>query len=549
MLVYSIYYNILWYRCDYAKDMVNIMEQKIKELHRAALSLGVRSDKYEKDALVNTFVNVGSLIPTLMSENNHILFGRRGTGKTHVLHYLKSEFDQKGHCAIYIDLRNIGSSGSILGNHDLPEQQRVIRLFLDVMEAVHDQIADFVTQEEKKETYLMEVVPLLQKLEKVLSEDTFVGSVRRGKVKEIENSSEANIGLSFSEKPSINVKGGVYDKEKSVENLEQQGAIEKYINFNDIVVCLRDIIERMRPSKMWLLIDEYSELPSDLQIPMSDILRHVFAPLKNLYFKIAALEHRSRFYERTVYSQYVGLELGADVNTCDLDEYMVFSNNKIHTLTFFRDLFFRHINYMLDEDYKYQDQDRMIKDLFTNEDTFCELVLAAEGVPRDAFNILQRAESENFGNKISMESVRTAARKWYSQDKESAVNQYKEASDLLYWIIENVINQRKARAFLLRNDRKFPIIDFLYDARLLHIIKRNISSHDTIGIKYNAYAIDYGCYVHLINTKHKPNALLIDINEDGSDEICQVPKEDYRSIRRAVLKMEDFESWKNAQNQ
>lgn len=523
------------------------MEQKIVELHKAALSLGVRSDKYEKDALVNTFVNVGSLIPTLMSENNHILYGRRGTGKTHVLHYLKSEFDKMGHCAIYIDLRNIGSSGSILGDHNLPKEQRVIRLFLDVMEAVHDQIVDFVTQDDKKELYMMEVVPVLQQLQQVLSDNTFVGSVRQERVKETVISANSNIGISLGAKPSVTVNGSANEREKSVDNLEQQGTIERYINFNAIVACLREILEKLKSSKLWLLIDEYSELPSELQIPMSDMLRHIFAPIKNLYFKIAALEHRSLFYERTAFSQYVGLELGADVNTCDLDEYMVFSNNKIHTLTFFRDLFFRHINYMLSGEDKYTDQDRMIKDLFTNEDTFSELVLAAEGVPRDAFNILQRAESENFGNKISMESVRTAARKWYSQDKESAVNQYKDASDLLYWIIENVINQRKARAFLLRNDRKYPIIDFLYDARLLHIIKRNISSHDTIGIKYNAYAIDYGCYVHLINTKYKPQALLIDINEDGTDEICQVPKEDYRSIRRAVLKMEDFYNWKKYQ--
>lgn len=521
-----------------------VMNLEYLELHKAALNIGVRSDKYEKDALVNTFVNVGSLIPSLMSENNHILFGRRGTGKTHVLQYLKSEFDKKGHCAIYIDLRNIGSSGSILGNHNLPKEQRVIRLFLDVMEALHDQIVFFVTQEDKKEIYMMEVIPLLDCFQKILSNNTLVGNVKKVTTTEKECEEEGRYSLTISGDPEISLGSGTTDKEKQIESTERIGSIEKYINFNDITVCLRDIVDKLKPCKFWLLIDEYSELPSELQIPMADMLRHMFAPIKNLYFKIAAIEHRTRFYEKTAESQYIGLELGADVNTCDLDEYMVFSNNKIHTLTFFRDLLFRHINYMLEEKNKYLEQDKMIKDLFTHEETFNELVLAAEGVPRDAFNILQRAESENFGNKISMESIRTAARKWYSQDKESAVNQYPEASDLLYWIIENVINQRKARAFLLRNDKKYTIIDFLYDARLLHIIKRNISSHDTIGIKYNAYAIDYGCYVHLINTKHKPQALLIDVNEDGTDEVCNVPKEDYRSIRRAVLKMEDYEDWK-----
>ena len=111
---------------------------------------------------------------------------------------------------------------------------------------------------------------------------------------------------------------------------------------------------------------------------------------------------------------------------------------------------------------------------------------------------------------------------------------------LLSWIIENVINKRHARAFLLRNDIQYDIINFLYDSRILHIIKQNISSRDKPGMKFNAYSIDYGCYVDLINTAHSPLGLYEEEMEDGSFEFVKVPKEDYRSIRRAVLNMEEF---------
>ena len=56
----------------------------------AILQMPRRADKWDEEMLVKTFVNIGPLIPTLLGVNNQILFGRRGTGKTHVLRFLKS---------------------------------------------------------------------------------------------------------------------------------------------------------------------------------------------------------------------------------------------------------------------------------------------------------------------------------------------------------------------------------------------------------------------------------------------------------------------------
>lgn len=237
---------------------------------------------------------------------------------------------------------------------------------------------------------------------------------------------------------------------------------------------------------------------------------------------------------------YYGLELGADVSTCNLDDFMVFGNNHAQSLAFFRELIYQHINSMLPLEEKLNDSNEMVKQLFTQETAFEELVQAAEGVPRDAFNILVKAITEDYNNKVSVPNIRKAAKNWYNEDKQNPILSYKGAMALLSWIIENVINKRHARAFLLRNDIQYDIINFLYDSRILHIIKQNISSRDKPGMKFNAYSIDYGCYVDLINTAHSPLGLYEEEMEDGSFEFVKVPKEDYRSIRRAVLNMEEF---------
>ena len=57
------------------------------EINDAILQIVKRADKCDKNTLVETFVNLGSLLPLLKGCDNHILYGRRGTGKTHILSY------------------------------------------------------------------------------------------------------------------------------------------------------------------------------------------------------------------------------------------------------------------------------------------------------------------------------------------------------------------------------------------------------------------------------------------------------------------------------
>ena len=75
-------------------------------------------------------------------------------------------------------------------------------------------------------------------------------------------------------------------------------------------------------------------------------------------------------------------------------------------------------------------------------------------------------------------------------------------------------------------------------SRLLHILRKNVSSRDQAGARYDVYKIYYGCYVELANTTRMPHGLF---QLDETDEYIEVPRDDYRSIRRAVLQVDpDF---------
>lgn len=515
------------------------MIEKTKE---AILRIVKRADKCDKDILVDTFVNLGSLIPLLRGYDNHILYGRRGTGKTHILSYLCSLFVTDKDFPVYIDLRILGSTGSIYSNNNLPIEQRVTRLLIDVFREIHDQLIRYITEDETlKEQYLSTVTPILSSLKEEFESIHILGDTTQEKTEENSINSSFGGNLNIGKCMGVGLKYEGSDSVKESTRTILHGTVINYLHFPTIINLFKDLLYCIRPHKIWIILDEFSEIPYELQPYLSDMLRRTIAPLKNMVLKIGAIEHRTNLKKQIDNRQYIGLEIGADIYSCNLDDYMVFNNNEAHALVFFRELLLKHINSLLHKNDKYINSDDLISDLFTQDLAFQELVRASEGVPRDTFNILAQAVVESPYSKVSVPNVRVAAKKWYSQDKESSVRSHCKARSLLNWIVDTVIGERHARAFLLQCDVHYELIDYLYDARILHIIKQSVSSRDTPGIRYNVYSIDYGCYVDLINTNRNPRGLFEDEDVNGNLVFCNVPQNDYRSIRRAILKIDDFE--------
>ena len=80
-------------------------------INSALLQLAKRAESNDTEKLVQTFVDVGPLATILKTNDHQILFGRRGTGKTHALNYLASVKRSEKHAVAEIDLRNMGSNG------------------------------------------------------------------------------------------------------------------------------------------------------------------------------------------------------------------------------------------------------------------------------------------------------------------------------------------------------------------------------------------------------------------------------------------------------
>jgi len=515
------------------------------QINLAFVGISRRAESVDRATLVRTFVDVGPLFAVLSTNDHQIVFGRRGTGKTHALLYAAEKNKNAGNVAVYIDLRYIGSSGGVYGDPDLPLPQRATRLLLDVLGSLHEAL---LRASLDGDLDLSRIGPALDGLADASTVVEVVGETTHETKSSIERKSDNSSGvtLALASKPTL----GVSSTRTSTQNdqhesiLAHKGVARCRVHFGSVSTALNHVIQAVAPARVLIVLDEWSTVPLDLQPYLADLIRRAFFPVLGITVKIAAIEQRSNFRLGNG-SDYLGIEVGADASAdVDLDDYMVFDNNSERAVEFFRELIYSHYrSEEVTDKPEFLSSQALIGAAFTQLNAFEDFVRSAEGVPRDAFNILSVASQRGMNDKISIPTIRVAARTWYQRDKEAAIRSNLDAYKLLHWVIDEVIALRKARAFLLTANSRHPLIDALFDARLLHIIKKGLSGQEEAGVRYDAYKLDYGCYVDLLATKSAPIASFFedDVQDNGANEIV-VPPDDYRAIRRAVLKLDEFEA-------
>lgn len=468
--------------------------------------------------------------------------------------YLSDSLRVKKDLVINIDLRTIGSNGGIFSDNFIPLKERATRLLIDSFSYINDAIIDHVIYDESEQFNLSRISPLADRLWNSISEIQIGGEVEINKVTtQIDQATEKSSLGFFATTTKFGFETGL-DDEKTTENtssnaIKRQGQEHHRVNFSSVFKTLQELSNELG-IHIWIIFDEWAEIPQDLQPYLAEMIRRTILPNNHITVKIAAIDQRTNLSVFDSFGNRIGIEIGADIAASqNLDEYMVFDNDEEKAKTFFGQLLFHHFSNIADseiiERYGLNNSQSLINNAFTQIATFNEFVRACEGVPRDAINILGIAAMKADDGKISIEHIRAAARIWYTRGKEKAISTHNRANDLLRWIIDEVIGKRNARAFLLQTNQKDPLIEYLFDARVLHVIKENVSGKDTPGIRYNVYSIDYGCYVELINTSSAPKGLFEAIDDSSHEEdliFVEVPKNDYRAIRRAILNLDEFYS-------
>jgi hypothetical protein len=528
-----------------------------ERINRELIRLARRAESRPSPVLAETFVDVGMLFARLSTDDHQVIYGRRGTGKTHALYSLVDYASRRGHAAVFVDTRNLGSAGGIYNDPNRPLSERGTALLIDVLQAIHSGILQ----------YTFESIPEGPQQGLLSSLDDFADSITQTRViGEFERESavrskdvttdavEASLALSPKD---LTLKIGANsttqeEREKEVRERES-GVTRPYVHFGAVSTTLSRVVKELPRHRLWIMLDEWSSLPLDLQPLLADLLRRSILPVQGTTVKIAAIEDRSSFQVRYGIAEYTGLELGADISAdIDLDDFMSYARDPQRAKDFFGKMFHAHLHQVLPDDDLYgppreltisggyKDRPKTV-DQFLNRTftfgAFAELVRTAEGIPRDAIGIAGAAALGAGDRPITERQVLVAAREWYTRDKERAIASHPYALELLHWLVDEVVVNRHSTAFFLRQDTdaRHPLIRYLYDARLLHILGNDVAANDQRGIRFTLYRLDYGSYLQ-VEPIGTPTGTFRAITERGREWVRQVSPR-YESIRDSVLEL------------
>lgn len=517
------------------------------ELLKALQEVEKRAERVSDEHVIATYVDAGALVTALTTKDNGVVFGRRGTGKTHALKYLAETERNKGNFVVYIDMeQDTGSTEGRYADPTLSLAERATRLVVDVLGIIHDRLLE--------DAFSGRANTQIDVLERALDhfgEVMVVESVEEEGASSKEVQSGGRVGFEAGLR-NASVTLAASDSEKlAVDNrYKVSGPIRNRIHFGAVGDVLRTVMASHEARRCWIILDEWSGVPIDLQPYLGQMLRRLFFGIPKVSVRIASIPHRTEWRIAGDRGDYIGLEVGAEIfPLLDLDEFVVFparsrAEQTARSVNFFKNLLFRHLSQAL-EGLGFEpldDADQMVKLLFTQITALQEAIRAAEGVPRDALNIVSRAALRAGDSKISTTDIRDAAAQLYQTTKSAQLNAVPQARALLEAILRDVLAGRKARAFLLsQDDTNHPLVQQLVDDRILHIIKKGYSSNADPGVRFDVLEIDYGCYVGLLGTTSAPQHLF---GANGAtDDVAMVafygnvdvPEDDYRAIRRAVL--------------
>jgi hypothetical protein len=456
------------------------------------------------ELLERTFVDIG-ILAQLEGPNSQILFGRRGTGKSHLLRLLTARKNlDPTTAAVFIDVRRLGSA-QLMTDTSKPLIIRITSVFRDLLGQLQSHLLDLATDPRQAERIdALESVSILADSIATVSSTVSAREVTTETGSSSRRSTAWSAGISRD--PSLSA-GSSSDSSASTKFAEHYTQVlQDTVIFGEIASALEAVLTTLGLAKFFVVLDEWSAIPADVQPYIAEFLKRTILPIPRMSVKVGSLTYQSVFRTRAESGQYVGLEFGADVTrNLDLDEYYTFENNPTLAMETFTDLLWRHLTGnispadYLQSEFGVSAPGELRRTLFSDNECFADLLRSASGVARDFLSIFTAAyfraaiARTSF---IDQGSVQHAVLAAFQTEK--LLNLDGDQERCLRSIAGSLREHGGGNIFLL--DRALladPMIQSLFDMRVIHIAQSYYTGAPDAKGSFSLYSLDYGASLAL----------------------------------------------------
>jgi hypothetical protein len=430
------------------------------------------------------FIDTRNFKGRLTVRQNHVIFGRRGAGKSSLV---KSVCVPAAHVAIRINLEDY-------------KDISFPNILLHVLKASCDELTEAVKARSKWWQYVAarRLRLRLGKLQTELADLLYEPDQEQRQIHTTESSDKA-IAFQLSAEQPATSKASVSasDKRHSKKEVSRTVPVDKLARLQIDIPAFKKIFGEASAlaggAAIFLVLDDFYFVPKAVQPEFVDYF-HRLTKDTPLFLKLATIKHRSRLFKTTSES-YVGAELEHDIFEIDMD----------YTLDKFADLQ-EFMSELLRAAIKDSGARISADDLFSGDGS-SQLCLASGGVPRDYLSLFVRLANSVVGSKgqkigkveVNEEAIATIANKLEALKLDSAGE--REILEGYLGVIRRLVyNEYRTNAFLVAKDeleqhpQERQAIRELVDLRLIHLIDSNTSSAPSDGRRYEAYILDVGLY-------------------------------------------------------
>jgi hypothetical protein len=442
-----------------------------------------------------------------VNKRHHIVFGRRGSGKSSLLRKAAADLTVDRRPIAYVDLETFKG-------HTYPDV--LLSILLSALKEFNDWLGTAAIHPATKTSfwqtlfgtkpnrpaYNRESIQALSldfarhtdELQKQLQSADHTQTTSSTKTVEADSSTcDASANLSFQ-----GVGAGAKASQVStgeVTREQQQTYKHSKLEFlHQHILEYQDLFRRMRNAcggDSYLFLDDLYHIRKADQPQVIDYF-HRIAKGNGLWLKVGTIRHRSRWYING--DPPIGVKLGDDADEIDLDLTLEKYSLAKEFLTKILKSFASDCGIVLTT--------------ILNEGATDRLVLASGGVARDFLAIFRKAVivarergDDSRGPKVGSEDVNRAAGEHEGTKREElkrdAVEDQVEIELQFDRIVDFCIEQAQANLFLLdksASGKEVDLIQELVDLRLIHFVSSRITVSKKPGKIYEAFMLDVSQY-------------------------------------------------------
>lgn len=483
-------------------------ESVLESLNVARLETLIEESTRSTSAGVKRFVEPAhGTLNRAMSRQHHLIFGRRGSGKSSLLRKAAADLTVDRRPIAFVDLESFKG-------HTYPDV--LLSVLVETFEKFAQWLDTAAIAPANKTSFWARLFgtkptrkPFDKKLAKQLATDLrkSVYALRQVLfseddtiVTELTSSKDhanlsRSIGANLGDKPfSVSGNKSQSNTQESTASKSETYTRDKINHLNRHILDYQPLFRRMAVlsgGDAFLILDDLYHLKKKDQPNVIDYFHRV-AKGNQLWLKLGTIRHRSEWYVNG--DPPIGAKIGDDISDIDLDLTL----ERYSTTRAF-------LGRILDS---FLQESNLTCNALLTDGALDRLVLASGGVTRDFLGLLRRSvliareRGDTFrGEKVGAEDVNTASGDYDASKREELSRDTMDEAESLEGEFGNIVyfarEYANANVFLvdqtLQNDQ-MEMIEELVDLRLVHRIKGALTVADRPGKKFEAFMLDLSQY-------------------------------------------------------